>query len=169
MLRSVRVMAEDFDLGVEWSALREALDGSSGAIAAFCGLVRQHADSATASTLTLEHYPGMTEPSIERIIDRAEARWPLDAIWVIHRVGELAPADQIVLVLTASAHRDAAFASCEFVMDYLKTEAVFWKKETRDGVSHWVESTDADHRRAAGWQAQGAPSTTDTSDTTERS
>lgn len=155
MLRSVRVIAEDFDVGVEWSALRTALHGCSGAIAAFCGLVRDRVAQETVTTLTLEHYPGMTEPSIEAIIDRAEARWPLDAVWVIHRVGALGPADQIVLVLTASAHRDAAFAGCEFVMDYLKTDAVFWKKETRGGVSHWVESTHADRRRASDWDAPG--------------
>jgi molybdopterin synthase catalytic subunit len=162
MLRRVRVVADDFDVGVEWSALRAAVQQSSGAIAAFCGLVRNQSDQDAATTLTLEHYPGMTEPSIEAILDRAEARWPLDAVWVIHRVGELAPADQIVLVLTASAHRDAAFAACEFVMDYLKTEAVFWKKETRGGISHWVESTNADHQRAVDWQAPAAPSTPST-------
>ena len=155
VLRSVRVVADDFDVGVEWAALRSVLHGRSGAIAAFCGLVRDRADREPVSTLTLEHYPGMTEPSIEAIIDRAEARWPLDALWVIHRVGELAPADQIVLVLTASAHRDAAFAACQFVMDYLKTDAVFWKKETRDGVSHWVESTNADRQRASDWDHAG--------------
>ena len=155
MLRSVRVVSEDFDVGMEWAALRAALHGRSGAIAAFCGLVRDRADQKTVSALTLEHYPGMTEPSIDAIIDRAEARWALDALWVIHRVGELAPADQIVLVLTASAHRDTAFAACEFVMDYLKTDAVFWKKETRDGASHWVESTNADRQRASDWDDAG--------------
>jgi molybdopterin synthase catalytic subunit len=155
MLRRVRVVAEDFDVGAEWSALRSALQGASGAIAAFCGLVRDRAGQETVTTLTLEHYPGMTEPSIEVILDRAEARWPLDAVWVIHRVGELEPADQIVLVLTASAHRDAAFAACEFVMDYLKTDAVFWKKETRCGVSHWVESSHSDRQRATDWDGVG--------------
>ena len=93
----------------------------------------------------------MTEASIEAIVDRAAERWPLAGVRVVHRVGELGPRDQIVLVLTASAHRAAAFAACEFVMDYLKTDAVFWKREVSAGASHWVESTDDDRRRQAGW------------------
>jgi molybdopterin synthase catalytic subunit len=102
-------------------------------------------------TLTLEHYPGMTESSISQIIDEAETRWPLLATTVIHRVGEMHPTDQIVLVVVASAHRSAAFAAAEFVMDYLKTRAVFWKKETSDQGVKWIESTLADRQRASTW------------------
>ena len=96
----------------------------------------------------------MTERSIEAIVDEAAERWPLDAVRVIHRVGELKPADQIVLVLTASAHRAAAFSACEFVMDYLKTDAVFWKREERAGEQRWIESTADDRRRQADWQSR---------------
>jgi molybdopterin synthase catalytic subunit len=106
------------------------------------------------ATLTLEHYPGMTESSIDSILERAEQRWPLLEIQVIHRVGTLAPTDQIVLVAVASGHRDAAFAAAEFVMDYLKTDAVFWKKEQTEAGTHWVQSTEQDHQRAREWAAE---------------
>lgn len=151
VLRSIRVGTEDFDVGVEWASLRDALGRASGAIVAFSGQVRDRADRQSVDTLTLEHYPGMTERSIEAIVDQAAERWPLDAVRVIHRVGELSPPDQIVLVLVASAHRAAAFAACEFVMDYLKTDAVFWKRELSGGIGRWVESTDDDRRRQDAW------------------
>ena len=106
---------------------------------------------AVKSPLTLEHYPGMTESSIEAIVQEAGARWPLVATTVVHRVGTLRPLDQIVMVLTASAHRDAAFAAAEFIMDYLKTRAIFWKKEASDRGDQWIESTQADQQRAVGW------------------
>jgi len=102
--------------------------------------------------LRLEHYPGMTESSIRTIIDDARERWPLDDVVVVHRVGALLPGDQIVLVLVASGHRAAAFAACEFLMDYLKTRAVFWKKETRADGAEWIRSTTDDARRAAAWE-----------------
>jgi molybdopterin synthase catalytic subunit len=152
VLRSVEVTTADFDVGREWVQLRDALGGSAGAVAAFCGLVRDRAGDADIESLTLEHYPGMTESSIDKILDQAAARWPLAAVRVIHRVGQLGPGDQIVLVLTASAHRAAAFAACEFVMDYLKTDAVLWKREVRDGRDRWIESTDEDRARHAGWR-----------------
>ena len=166
----VSVQHEDFSVDDVYRQIRDELGATVGAIASFVGLVRDHnmhgqthavsdgpvRDEATSpeptvATLTLEHYPGMTEPSIGRILDEAENRWPLLATRVIHRVGELAPTDQIVLVMVASAHRDAAFAGAEFVMDYLKTDAVFWKKERNDQGQHWIQSTRADLQRRKDW------------------
>ncbi|MEZ5557398.1 MAG: molybdenum cofactor biosynthesis protein MoaE [Pseudomonadales bacterium] len=146
----------DFSVAGEYSAALERLraedPGATGAIAAFVGLVRDVAPEGSG-TLTLEHYPGMTERSIERIVEQAQARWPLQDVVVIHRVGALAPQSQIVLVLTASAHRSAAFAACEFIMDYLKTDAVFWKREGGAAGSRWIESNADDRERVAAWQA----------------
>ena len=140
--------------------MRAGLDGGAGALAAFIGLVRDVGGDGE-STLELEHYPGMTENSIEAIVARAEERWDLGGALVIHRVGRLRPADQIVLVLCASRHRAEAFAACEFIMDFLKTDAVFWKKESDSEGSRWVESTRRDAERAAGWRqrrnAEGPP------------
>ena len=130
--------------------MRAGLDGSVGAIAAFVGLVRElRGDVET--TLELEHYPGMTEDSIERIVAAAEERWDLAGVLVIHRVGRLEPADQIVLVLCASRHRAEAFAACAYVMDFLKNDAVFWKKETGGGAGRWIESSARDAERAENW------------------
>ena len=146
----VRIQAEDFSVDQEWSALRERLDANAGAVAAFVGLVREvHGDRG--SSLELEHYPGMTERSVEAVVAEAEQRWSLAAVTVIHRVGRLRPTDQIVLVLTASAHRSEALAACEFIIDRLKTDAIFWKRETAGGDTHWVEATDQDVERAKGW------------------
>ena len=153
---SIRVQREDFSLADEWEALRARTGAASGAIAAFAGLVRQDARAGEPTeTLFLEHYPGMTESSIAEIVGEAEGRWPLDDVVIVHRVGELAPGDQIVLVLVASGHRAAAFAACEFLMDYLKTRAVFWKKETRGAATEWIRSTEYDFERAASWMEQG--------------
>lgn len=154
---TIRVQATDFDIAAEYSELRRRAGGDMGAVATFIGLVRDR-DSASAdsvddpvATLYLEHYPEMTEASIARIIDAAGERWPLQDVLVIHRVGALSAAEQIVYVQVASGHRDAAFAGAEFIMDYLKTDAVFWKREDRIGGSRWLESTAADRTRREGW------------------
>lgn len=147
----VQIQPQDFSLDAEWRRLRAGLDADAGAVAAFIGLVREvRGDGRT--TLELEHYPGMTENSIERIVAAAEERWNLADALVIHRVGRLEPAEQIVLVLCASRHRAEAFAACEFIMDSLKTDAVFWKKESSGGASRWVKSSARDAERAAGWR-----------------
>ncbi len=156
MHRSVLVCEKDFDLSTVTAAMRQRNAAEIGALVTFTGLVRDRnavtGDASEVATLTLEHYPGMTEASIDKIIDQAQARWPLLDVQVIHRVGTLAPSEQIVLVAVASAHRNAAFAAAEFVMDYLKTEAVFWKKEQTERGTHWVQSTQTDHSRAQQWQ-----------------
>jgi len=146
----VRVQREDFDLGAEVNALR-AGNAKVGAVAAFVGLVRDLNDGSGVSTLTLEHYPGMTEAALEEICAQARTRWDLIDLLVIHRVGELAPTDQIVLVAVSSAHRGEAFAACEFVMDYLKTRAPFWKKERTPQGERWVEARSSDDEAAARW------------------
>ena len=154
---TIRIQQEDFSLAHEWDALRQRIEGVAGGIVAFAGLVRDRARAGgQVSGLFLEHYPGMTESSIERIIDRARKRWPLEDVVVIHRVGDLEPGDRIVLVLAASAHRAAAFAGCEFIMDMLKTKAVFWKKESHAGSEgNWIHSTGDDFERAKHWQDDG--------------
>lgn len=151
-MHSVRVQEKDFSVNEEWKACRERLGGKAGAVVSFIGLVRDRSSTGNVSRLYLEHYPGMTEKSIEQIVVKAQRRWSLLDVVVIHRVGELQPEDQIVLVIIASAHRADAFAACEFVMDLLKTEAVFWKKETSDEESVWIESTLDDVSRSWEWQ-----------------
>lgn len=151
-MHSIRVQETDFSVDNEWKACRQRLEGKAGAVVSFVGLVRERSDTGKVSSLYLEHYPGMTEASIEQIVVKAQQRWSLLDVVVIHRVGELHPEDQIVLVIVASAHRADAFAACEFVMDLLKTEAVFWKKETRDEESVWIESTLDDVSRSQEWQ-----------------
>lgn len=151
----VRIQTEDFDLSREVANLR-AGDAAVGAVAAFVGTVRDLNDGDSVSTLALEHYPGMTERALEQIVAQAEARWSLRACLVIHRVGTLAPGEQIVLVAVTSAHRGEAFAACEFIMDYLKTEAPFWKKEITPAGSRWVQARDSDDQAAARWRAQGS-------------
>jgi len=146
----VRVQVEDFDAGAEIAALRRA-DPKVGAVAAFVGVVRDLNEGDRVARMTLEHYPGMTEKAIEAIVAEARSRWNLIDATVIHRVGELAPADQIVLVAVASSHRGDAFAACEFVMDYLKTRAPFWKKEETPGGARWVEARSADDAAADRW------------------
>jgi molybdopterin synthase catalytic subunit len=147
---SVRVQSEDFEIAREIAALR-AGDARVGAVAAFIGLVRDINDAAAVSTLTLEHYPGMTEKALSGIVDEAKSRWRIYEARVIHRVGELKPTDQIVLVIVTSAHRGDAFAACEFIMDYLKTRAPFWKKERTPAGERWVEARASDDEKAARW------------------
>jgi len=149
----VRIQTEDFDAGVELAKLR-AGDPKVGAVAAFIGTVRDVNDGSGITAMTLEHYPGMTERSLEAIVVQARERWDLLDILVIHRVGELAPTDQIVLVAVTSAHRDEAFSACRFVMDYLKTEAPFWKKESTPAGERWVDARTADEAAAARWRRE---------------
>ena len=152
MAASPRVVIrhEDFDLATEVAALREG-DGGIGAIAAFVGTVRDRHDGAAPDALELEHYPGMTEASIEAMIDEAVRRFELRGARVIHRIGRLEPMAQIVLVAVASAHRGEAFQACEFLMDYMKTQAPFWKKETGPAGSRWVDARVTDDAALARW------------------
>ena len=149
----VRVQEADFDTGAELAALR-AGDARVGALASFLGLVRDLNDGASVSEMSLEHYPGMTEKALEAIVTEARGRWDIYDALVIHRVGPLKPCDQIVLVAVTSAHRGEAFAACEFVMDYLKTRAPFWKREHRaDGtLGGWVEAKADDDDAAERWK-----------------
>lgn len=146
----VRVQTGDFDVGVEIARLREGNSGI-GAIASFVGLVRDVNDGDRVSEMTLEHYPGMTERALDDIVRQAKSRWDIIEVLVVHRVGRLCPLDQIVLVVVAGAHRTEAFAACEFVMDYLKTRAPFWKKEKTPEGSRWVEARDSDDVAARRW------------------
>ena len=146
----VRVQTADFDAGQELTALRTG-DPRVGAVAAFIGTVRDVNDGARVAAMTLEHYPGMTEKALAAIVDQAKARWDIIDALVVHRVGPLAPADQIVLVGVTSAHRGEAFAACEFIIDYLKTRAPFWKKEMTPDGARWVEARASDDDAAARW------------------
>ena len=148
---TIRVQEADFDLGAELLALRAA-DARVGALASFLGLVRDMNDGASVAEMTLEHYPGMTEKALEEIVTEAKGRWDIYDALVIHRVGPLKPCDQIVLVAVTSAHRGEAFAACEFIMDYLKTRAPFWKREATPEGARWVDARDADDSAAARWQ-----------------
>ena len=147
----VRVQTEDFDAAREIAALR-AGDARVGAVAAFIGLVRDINEAAAVKTLTLEHYPGMTEKALAAIVDEAKSRWDVYDALVVHRVGELKPTDQIVLVAVTSAHRGDAFAACEFIMDYLKTRAPFWKKEDTPQGGRWVDARESDDAAAQRWK-----------------
>ncbi|WP_321887462.1 molybdenum cofactor biosynthesis protein MoaE [Paraburkholderia bannensis] len=146
----VRVQTEDFDLSTEVAQLR-AHDPSIGAVACFVGTVRDLNDGSSVAGMELEHYPGMTEKALEAIVTQAQQRWPGIDVLIVHRVGKLAPLDQIVLVATTSKHRGDAFASCEFVMDYLKTEAPFWKKEETEHGARWVDARTSDDAALARW------------------
>ncbi len=149
----IRIERQQISLAAEWRRLRSRLGAEVGAVAAFVGLVRDvHGDEATA--LELEHYPGMTEKSIAAIVAKAEAHWRLTAVTVVHRVGQLQPSDEIVAVLTASRHRAEALAACTFVIDCLKTEAIFWKRESTAEAARWVQATGADQARVANWANQ---------------
>jgi molybdopterin synthase catalytic subunit len=152
-MMTVRVQEADFDLGAELAALR-AGDARVGALASFLGLVRDLNDGASISEMTLEHYPGMTEKALEEIVAEAKGRWDLYDVLVIHRVGPLKPCDQIVLAAVTSAHRGEAFAACEFIMDYLKTRAPFWKREATPDGAHWVDARETDDSAAARWQQE---------------
>ena len=157
----VRIQTEDFDLSAEVAALR-AGDGGVGAVTSFIGTVRdrtsvqQYGEPGAVSAMELEHYPGMTERAIEAMIDAAFQRFDLRGARVIHRVGLLQPLDQIVLVVVSSAHRGEAFKACEFLMDYLKTQAPFWKKETTPAGARWVDARVADDAALARWGLGGA-------------
>ncbi len=146
----VRIQSQDFDAGAEIARLREG-DPKVGAVAAFIGVARDVNDGEAIASLALEHYPGMTEKALEKIVVEARARWRLIDVLIIHRVGELRPTDQIVLVAVTSAHRGDAFAACEFIMDYLKTRAPFWKKESTSQGTRWVEARDSDDQAAGRW------------------
>lgn len=147
---TVRVQEADFDLGAELTALR-ANDARVGALASFLGLVRDLNDGASVTEMTLEHYPGMTEKALEEIVLAARGCWDIYDALVIHRVGPLRPCDQIVLVAVTSAHRGEAFNACEFIMDYLKTQAPFWKKEATPDGGRWVDARESDDTSAARW------------------
>jgi molybdopterin synthase catalytic subunit len=147
---SIRVQESDFDLSAEIAALRKG-DPRVGAVVSFLGTVRDMNDGSQVKGMTLEHYPGMTEKALQEILDQAKARWDIYQTLVIHRVGPLLPEDQIVLVAVTSAHRGEAFAACEFIMDYLKTAAPFWKKEDTPEGARWVDSRVTDEAAMARW------------------
>jgi len=147
----VRVQTRDFDVSQELAQLRGS-NRAVGAVAAFIGTVRDVNDDARVASMTLEHYPGMTEKALAAIVDAAKLRWDIIDALVIHRVGALAPSDQIVLVGVTSAHRGEAFSACEFIVDYLKTQAPFWKKEQTSAGARWVEARAADDEAAARWE-----------------
>jgi molybdopterin synthase catalytic subunit len=146
----IRVQDQDFDIGAEIAALRKGRT-DAGAIAAFIGTVRGQAQNDGVSAMTLEHYPGMTERELARIESEAHARWPLLDSLIVHRTGRLLPGDNIVLVIALSAHRTAAFEAAQFLMDYLKTSAPFWKTEETRAGRRWVEARESDDAGAARW------------------
>lgn len=150
----INVQFADFSLKHEAEALR--LDNSVGAIVTFSGLVRDMHDEQAVNGLFLEHYPGMTEKSLEAIATEAQTRWPLLAITIIHRIGELKAGDQIVFVGVSSGHRGAAFSACEFIMDYLKTRAPFWKKTLQPDGASWVDARESDEAASKRWNQAGA-------------
>ena len=147
---TIRIQHQDFDIGAETALMRQ-LGNDTGAIVTFSGLVREFQDEQPIKALFLEHYPGMTDKSLHDIATQAAARWPLSGITVIHRIGELKPGEQIVFVAVSSAHRGAAFAAGEFLMDYLKTRAPFWKKCLLADGSHWVAAKDSDQAASERW------------------
>ena len=147
----VRVQTEDFDVGRELEALTRGRN-DVGAVASFVGLVRDVNDGHAIRGMTLEHYPGMTEKALEDICNQAHARWDLIDTLVVHRIGTLSPGDRIVLVGVTSAHRGEAIAACEFIMDYLKTRAPFWKKEDTPGGSRWVDARASDDAAERRWR-----------------
>ncbi|MFT5716141.1 MAG: molybdopterin synthase catalytic subunit [Oleiphilaceae bacterium] len=148
---SIRIQEADFSIDEEYKRLRIAHPAKNGAICTFSGLVREFGDREGVTDMFLEHYPGMTEQSLQLIINQAAERWKLNEITVVHRVGLLCLSDQIVFVGVSSAHRADAFAACEFIMDYLKTDAPFWKKECHEKGSHWVEAKESDQKRTKKW------------------
>ena len=148
---SIRIQEGDFDLSAEIAALRKG-DPRVGAVVSFLGTVRDMNDGSQVKGMTLEHYPGMTEKALQGILDQAKARWDIYQTLVIHRVGPLLPEDQIVLVAVTSAHRGEAFAACEFIMDYLKTAAPFWKKEDTPEGARWVDARVSDDVALARWK-----------------
>lgn len=149
---AVRVQREDFDIGAELDALTRG-NVRIGGLTSFIGLVRDMAGGDAVAAMTLEHYPGMTERQLEAIEAEALRRWPLDATLIVHRFGRLEPGDRIVLVACASAHREAAFQACHFLIDWLKTRAPFWKREETPAGDRWVEAKSSDDTAAARWEA----------------
>jgi molybdopterin synthase catalytic subunit len=149
----IRVQREDFDVGAEIDRLARG-DASIGGVASFVGVVRAGAGPDPVTAMTLEHYPGMTERALEAIEAEAQARWKLAASLIVHRHGRLVPGERIVLVVTAAAHRQAAFEACEFLVDWLKTKAPFWKLETTAAGERWVEAKDSDDDAARRWVAE---------------
>jgi len=147
---SIKVQSEDFDVGAEIAALTAGRTDIGG-VATFLGLVRDVAGGETVNAMTLEHYPGMTEKMLADIEAQARERWPLDEVLIIHRYGRLEPGDRIVLVVTASAHRKTAIEACEFLIDWLKTRAPFWKLEETGQGEQWVEARESDDEAAARW------------------
>jgi molybdopterin synthase catalytic subunit len=148
----IRVQNEDFDVGAEIAELRRD-NARIGALVCFVGLVRDLNEDDSVSEMTLEHYPGMTEKALAEIVAQARLRWEIADALIIHRIGALKPTDQIVLVATTSAHRHEAFASCEFIMDYLKTQAPFWKKEQTTQGARWVDARESDDTAKQRWNA----------------
>lgn len=147
----IRIQETDFDISAEIAALRKG-DPRVGAVASFLGTVRDMNDGSHVKEMVLEHYPGMTEKSLEEIITQAKARWDIFNALVIHRIGPLLPEDQIVLVAVTSTHRGEAFAACEFIMDYLKTAAPFWKKEDTPEGARWVDARITDNEAMKRWK-----------------
>ena len=147
----IKIQESDFDVSAEIAALRKG-DPRVGAVVSFLGTVRDMNDGSQVKGMTLEHYPGMTEKALQEILDQAKARWDIYQTLVIHRVGPLLPEDQIVLVAVTSAHRGEAFAACEFIMDYLKTAAPFWKKEDTPEGARWVDARVTDEAAMARWK-----------------
>ncbi len=150
---SVKIQHEDFDLSAEMAALR-ASSNNVGAIVSFVGLVRDMSSDEKVESIYLEYYPGMCEKELDKIIAEATARWQLIGARVIHRIGRLNPNDQIVLVATAASHRGEAFKACEFIIDYLKTAAPFWKKELKPQGGEWLETRETDVQRMDHWRSQ---------------
>jgi len=149
METQIRVGPAPFDVAEAYRWL--AACDEDGAVVTFTGKVRNHNLGDNVAALTLEHYPGMTEKALQEIVDAARERWPLQRVTVIHRVGELFPGDEIVLVGVTSAHRGSAFSAAEFIMDYLKTRAPFWKREATEKGDRWVDARDSDHQAAQRW------------------
>jgi molybdopterin synthase catalytic subunit len=147
----IRIQEGDFNLSTEIAALRKG-DPRVGAVVTFLGTVRDMNDGSSVKGMTLEHYPGMTEKALQDILDQAKARWDIYQSLVIHRVGLLLPEDQIVMVVVTSAHRGEAFAACEFIMDYLKTAAPFWKKEDTPEGGRWVDARVTDETAMSRWE-----------------
>jgi len=147
---TIRIQQADFDIAHEIAALTEGRT-DIGAVVSFLGICRGSENGEPIAALTLEHYPGMAEAEIKRHVDEAMSRWPLTGLTIVHRVGRIAPGENIVLVLTASSHREAAFQAAEFLMDYLKTNAPFWKREEGAKGSNWIEARDHDDAAAARW------------------
>ncbi|MBL3589995.1 MAG: molybdopterin synthase catalytic subunit MoaE [gamma proteobacterium endosymbiont of Lamellibrachia anaximandri] len=150
-MNEIRIQSEPFDPNIEVDILR-AGNPAIGGVVSFIGLMRDINEGETVSTMTLEHYPGMTEKSLQTIVDEANQRWDLLGSRVVHRVGEMKPTDPIVLVAVASTHRGEAFQACEFIIDFLKTRAPFWKKESTPEGSRWVDARHSDDEAEARWK-----------------